>query len=177
MCFGQILTVFSLIFQKHFSLTLHKRTHVDKSKLDFQCHMCEYASYSKRNLRGHIQLKHSDKTKYKHVCEYCGEKFLYPHLLEAHHVIIPLLFKSQSKSESKGWCIKFICDWAKYRNGHSSKSIQVIKLSFCQNDSREGGSFWRKDSLITIILFELCLFMIFSPVANLMHHPLGFEIK
>ena len=118
MCFGQILTVFSLIFQKFFSLTLHKRTHVDKSKLDFQCHVCEYASYSKKNLRGHIQLKHSDKTKYKHVCEYCGEKFLYPHLLEAHHVIIPLLFKSQSKLESK-----------QYLKSNESLELQKIQLT------------------------------------------------
>ena len=65
-----------------------------------------------------------------------------------------------------------LCDWAKYQNIHSSKSIQVIKLSFCQNDPPIGGSFWQKNSLITIMLFELCLFMIFSPVANLMHHPL-----
>ena len=27
-----------------------------------------------------------------------------------------------------------ICDWAKFHNRHSSKSIWVIKLSFCQND-------------------------------------------
>ena len=33
-----------------------------------------------------------------------------------------------------------------------------MKLSFCQNDSLIGGSFWQKDSLITHILFELCLF-------------------
>ena len=38
-------------------------------------------------------------------------------------------------------------DWDKYLNRHSSKSIWVIKLSFCQNDS-----------FITHILFELCLF-------------------
>ena len=38
---------------------------------------------------------------------------------------------------------------------HSSKSIWVIKLSFCQNDSPMGESFWQKDSLITHILFEL----------------------
>ena len=31
---------------------------------------------------------------------------------------------------------------------------------------------WQKDNLITLILFVLGLFMIFSPVANLMHHPL-----
>ena len=105
-------------------------------------------------------------------------------------------------------------DWAKYHNRHSSKSIWVIKLSFCQNDSPMGNSFfqpyvicsrdwspkfetglnmiigctlksiwviklsfcqndspmeetfWQKDSLITHILFELWLIMLFSPVAN-----------
>ena len=51
-----------------------------------------------------------------------------------------------------------ICPWARYQNRHSSKSIEVIKLSFCQNDSQEGGSFWQKDRLITYTLFELCLF-------------------
>ena len=40
---------------------------------------------------------------------------------------------------------------------NSSKSIWLIKLSFCQNDSPIGGSFWQKDSLITHILFELWL--------------------
>ena len=34
----------------------------------------------------------------------------------------------------------------------------MIKLSFCRNDFPIGGSFWQKDSLITHILFELCLF-------------------
>ena len=34
----------------------------------------------------------------------------------------------------------------------------MIKLSFCQNDSLMEGSFWQNDSLITHILFELCLF-------------------
>ena len=33
-------------------------------------------------------------------------------------------------------------------------------------------SFYQNNILVTYILFELCLFMIFSPVANLMHHPL-----
>ena len=42
---------------------------------------------------------------------------------------------------------------------HSSKGIWVIKLSFCQNDSPMEGSFWLKDSLITLIMFELCLFL------------------
>ena len=49
-------------------------------------------------------------------------------------------------------------DWAKLLNRHSSKSIWVIKLSFCQNDPPMWESFWQKDSLIILILFELCLF-------------------
>ena len=48
--------------------------------------------------------------------------------------------------------------WAKCLNRHSSKSIWVIKLSFGQNDCPIWGSFWPKDSLITHILFEQCLF-------------------
>ena len=40
---------------------------------------------------------------------------------------------------------------------HSSKRIQVFKLSFCQNDPPIGGSLWQKDSLITHMLFELWL--------------------
>ena len=71
----------------------------------------------------------------------------------------------------RGWCIKFATG-LNIINRQSSKSIRVIKLSFCQNDPLIAESFWQKDSLITCILFELCLFMIFSPVANLMHHPL-----
>ena len=48
-------------------------------------------------------------------------------------------------------------DWATYHNRHSSKSIWVTRLLFCQKDSPMGESFWQKDSLITHILFELCL--------------------
>ena len=35
-----------------------------------------------------------------------------------------------------------------------------------------GGSFWPKDSLITFIIFELCLIWYISPVANFGTHPL-----
>ena len=49
-------------------------------------------------------------------------------------------------------------DWAKYQNRHSSKSIWVMKLFFCQNDCPIRGSFWQKNSFITHILFELGLF-------------------
>ena len=47
---------------------------------------------------------------------------------------------------------------AKFLNRHSSKSTRVIKLYFCQNDSPIRESFWQKDSLVTPILFEICLF-------------------
>jgi hypothetical protein len=53
----------------------------------------------------------------------------------------------------------------------------VAKLSFCQNDPPMGKSFWQNNNLVTHILFELCLFMIFSPVANLMHHPLCWDFS
>ena len=56
--------------------------------------------------------------------------------------------------------------------GCSSKTISVIKLSFCQNDPLMGESFWQNNSLVTHILFELQPIMIFSPVANFEHHPL-----
>ena len=61
-----------------------------------------------------------------------------------------------------------ICDWAKYHNRHSSKSIRVTMLSFCQSDSlmSQSESFWQKNSLVTHIFFDLCLFKHFSPVAN-----------
>ena len=49
-------------------------------------------------------------------------------------------------------------DWAKYQNRHSSKSIWVMKLFFCQNSHLMGQSFWQKNSFITHIVFELCLF-------------------
>ena len=54
-------------------------------------------------------------------------------------------------------CVQKKIDWAKYHNRHISKSIWAIKLSFSQNDFPMAESFWQKDSLITHILFELCL--------------------
>ena len=58
-----------------------------------------------------------------------------------------------------------ICDCDKYDKS-SSKLIQVIKLSFCQNDPLLRESFWQNNSLVTHILFELKPIIIFSPVAN-----------
>ena len=49
-------------------------------------------------------------------------------------------------------------DWAKYQNRHSSKSIWVMNLFFCQNYCPIRWEFWQKNRFITHILFELCLF-------------------
>ena len=51
--------------------------------------------------------------------------------------------------------IWWIWDWARYHNSCSSKSIRVTKLFFCQNGLLLGRSFWPKDNLFTLILFEL----------------------
>ena len=55
-----------------------------------------------------------------------------------------------------------ICDKLKCLNRHRSKSIRVTSLFFCQNDVLIGEPFWLKDSLVTLILFDLCLFQHFS---------------
>ena len=59
-----------------------------------------------------------------------------------------------------------ICDWAKYHNRHSSKSIRLTKLFFCQNDVLIGGSFWQKDNLVTFNFLNSMSIIIFSPVSN-----------
>ena len=74
----------------------------------------------------------------------------------------------------RGWCIKFATG-LNIINRHISKSIWVTRLLFCQNDSPMGESFWQKDILIThnYTFSRTMSIMMFSPVANLMHHPLG----
>ena len=59
-------------------------------------------------------------------------------------------------SFSRGWVPKFATGLI-YQNRYNSKSIWVTKLVFCQNHSLMGESFWPKDSLITYIIFELCM--------------------
>ena len=53
--------------------------------------------------------------------------------------------------------MRWIWDWAKYHNSHSSKNIRVTKLSFGQNDLPRSTPFWQKNILVTLILFELRL--------------------
>ena len=72
-------------------LTQHKKLHVDKTKLDFKCDMCDYASYAKKYVNAHVIKVHRGKEHYKHICEHCGKKFLYPFDLKQHHVIISQL--------------------------------------------------------------------------------------
>ena len=43
----------------------------------------------------------------------------------------------------------------------------MTKVSFCQNDPIIGESFWQKNSLFTLVFFELCLhILIFCQFAN-----------
>ena len=81
----------------------------------------------------------------------------------------PMIFVS-----CRGWVLKFATG-LKYQIGHNSKSIWVTRLLFSQNDYLMGESFWPKDSLITCIVFELCLIWHISPVANFWTHPLWGE--
>ena len=48
----------------------------------------------------------------------------------------------------------------------------MTKLSFCQNNPPMSTSFWQKDTLVTLILFEKMPIMIFSLVSNSSNHPL-----
>ena len=57
----------------------------------------------------------------------------------------------------RGWCPKFATG-INIIIRQSWKSIWLTNLLFCQNDSPIRTSFWQKDSLITHMLFELCLF-------------------
>ena len=78
----------------------------------------------------------------------------------------------------RGWCIKFATGLNTKIGIVQIACIRVIKLSSCQNDPSMGESFWWKNSLITFILFELFTsILVFSPVANLMHHPLVLSKK
>ena len=58
----------------------------------------------------------------------------------------------------KDCCPKFATG-LKCLNRHRSKGIWVTSLFFCQNDSLMGESLWQKDSFVTLLLCELCLFL------------------
>ena len=73
-------------------LQYHKKSvHVDKTKLDFKCEKCDFASYARRYVLEHVKKVHCAPAELKQVCEHCGEKFLYLSQLKVHYVIISLL--------------------------------------------------------------------------------------
>ena len=78
------------------------------------------------------------------------------------------------KKNCRDWSPKFATG-IKWLNRHRSKSIWVTILSFCQNDSLMGESLWQKDRMVTHILFDLCLFKHFSPVANFGYQSLPID--
>ena len=114
-------------------------------------------------------------------------------ILSPQHVIMPATWQGSWKDlkmitrslDSKWWgyidlghttfwrnkdCCAEIATWLNIIISYSSKSIWVIKLSFCQNGPVLWEYFWQKDSLITHILR---LIMIFTPIANFAQRPLG----
>ena len=55
---------------------------------------------------------------------------------------------------NRGWCIKFATG-LNIINRHSSKSIIVIKLSFCQNDSPTPESIWSLVYFLNYVYFGI----------------------
>ena len=79
--------------------------------------------------------------------------------------LLMVLSYLQLNEHPRDWLQKF-ATWLIYQNRHRSKNIWVTRLFFSQNDSLMGESIWPKDSSVTHIFFDLCLFQHFSPVAN-----------
>ena len=69
---------------------------------------------------------------------------------------MPCLLTPWWGGKTKGWFDEFDTR-LNIIIGIFSKSIRVTKVSFCQNDVLIGGLFWQKDSLVTLLLFELWL--------------------
>ena len=72
----------------------HKKTvHADKTKLDFLCDLCNFATYCQRYLTTHLHVAHpnsKEEREFTNVCELCKRRFQFPHELEEHDVIISL---------------------------------------------------------------------------------------
>ena len=77
----------------------------------------------------------------------------------------------------RGWCPKFVPGLFIKIGICSSKSIWVIILSFCQNDSPMRVFFWQKDSFDHSYTFWTISILIFSPGTNFGHHPLILNTK
>jgi hypothetical protein len=76
------------------------------------------------------------------------------------HTYVPLYWYTMDSKAFRGCrdCWPKFATGLKCLNRHRSKRIWVTSLLFCQNASLMGESLWQKDSLVTFILFELCLF-------------------
>ena len=70
--------------------------------------------------------------------------------------------------ESKGWCIKFATG-LNIIDRHSSKSISVQTV-FLPKWSPHGRIILAKEHLNHLFTFWIMSILVFSPVANLMHH-------
>ena len=66
-----------------------------------------------------------------------------------HHILQRISNSQKIRMSSEQRVSHNYFDQAKYQNRHSSKSVCVIKLSFCQNDAPIGESFWQNTSLVT----------------------------
>ena len=74
--------------------------------------------------------------------------------------------------------IQWIWDWAKYHNSHSSKSIGVTKLSFCQNDfPRSMYTILTKGQFGHSYTFWKKAIMTFSPVSNFVDQSLSVSLS
>ena len=90
-------------------------------------------------------------------------------LLFGYEQLILIIFYVYYHQEKIYWR-KSTCFWAIIMDNGCvirTKNHETSKV-------RMWESFWQKDSLITYILFELCLIWYISPVANFGNHPLCF---
>ena len=90
----------------------------------------------------------------KYLCNVCFDFWM-----------LNVWFKSLHPIRFRDWSPKFATG-LKCLNRYRSKSIWVTILFVCQNDSLMGGSLWQKYRMVTHMLFDLCLFKHFSPLAS-----------
>ena len=69
-------------------------------------------------------------------------------------------------SQNRDWSPKFATGLNILSNRHSSKSIRVTNLSFCQNDPPRSTPFWQKNSLVTHIFLIYAYYNIDVDLSN-----------
>ena len=88
-----------------------------------------------------------------------------------------LLLKNTSSYICRGWCPKFATGLNIIIIAIVQKVCEWSSCPFSKLISYIGESFWQNNRLVTHILFELWLIMIFSPVANFGQHPLQVKVN